>query len=147
MTWNKFTGEPPRAIRPGQRLHFDLFSSGRALGQDDDIGVPLGDGIYKYIMLITDNATHRCWVIPLHDRKGLVDILFNHIDWLKAQGLPPAFVCADNEFFPDQARYKRASIHPEPTTSSTPWQDGVSERGIQTILEHTHAALYASGLG
>ena len=146
MTRNKLTGEPPRAVRPGQRLHVDVFGGGKTLGQDDDIGVPLGDGIYKYVMLITDDATRRRWAIPLRDRKGLVDILFSHIDWLKAQGLPPAFVRADNEFFPDRARYERASVHPEPTTSYTPWQDGVSERGIRTILERTRAALYASGL-
>ena len=146
MTRNKLTGEPPRTVRPGQRLHVDVFGGGKTLGQDDDIGVPLGDGIYKYVMLITDDATRRRWAIPLRDRKGLVDILFSHIDWLKAQGLPPAFVRADNEFFPDRARYERASVHPEPTTSYTPWQDGVSERGIRTILERTRAALYASGL-
>lgn len=65
MTRNKLTGEPPRTVRPGQRLHVDVFGGGKTLGQDDDIGVPLGDGIYKYVMLITDDATRRRWAIPL----------------------------------------------------------------------------------
>lgn len=139
-------GTTPRTTRPGARLHVDLFGGGKTLGLESDDEVPPANGKFKYVMLITDDATRFRWVFPLLNRDNPTHTIFGHIDWLRNLGLTPAYVRGDNEFFKTPSLWQKKGIKPEPTVPYSPWQDGVSERGIRIVLERTRAVLYASGL-
>ncbi|EYE90211.1 uncharacterized protein EURHEDRAFT_511146 [Aspergillus ruber CBS 135680] len=137
-------GPTPRATMPGRRLHVDIFGGGQTLGKESDDDVPPANGKYKYVMILTDDATRMRWVIPLQNREKPNHTIKQHIEWLKKIGYETAYLRGDGEFFRNYQDWP--CIVTEPSTPYSPWQNGVSERGIRIILERTRAVLYASGL-
>lgn len=97
-------------------------------------------------MIITDDATRIRWIFPLINRDSPLHFIFGHIDWLWNLGFTPAYVRGDNEFFKTPSVWQKKGIKPEPTVPYPSWENGVSERGIQIILEKSRATLYASKL-
>ena len=146
MTRKIGNGPTPRSTRPAARLHVDLFGGGRTLGLETDDEAPPANGKFKYVLLITDDATRLRWVFPLINRDNPVHTIMGHIDWLRNLGFAPAYIRGDNEFFRTPGIWQKKGIKPEPTVPHSPWQNGVDERGIRVILERSRAALYASGL-
>ena len=86
------------------------------------------------------------WIYPLQSHHRPTEIIHGHINWLKKIGFEVAYVRGDNEFFKDPKEWQLKGIQPESTVPYSPWQNGVSERGIWIILERTRAILYASHL-
>ena len=84
------------------------------------------------------------WIFSLQNRDNPTHIIKTHIEWLRKLGYDTAYIQGDNEFFKNLQEWQ--GYQAEPTAPYSPWQNGVSERGIRIILECTRAALYASGL-
>lgn len=138
-------GPTPRATRAGMRLHIDIFGGGKTLGLASDDDVPPANGKWKFAMILTDDVTRMRWIIPLMNRDNPVHIIKSHIEWMRKMGYETAYPRGDNEFFKSPERDWRG-FKVEPTVPYTPWQNGVSERGIRILLERTRAALCASKL-
>lgn len=139
-------GATPRTTRPGLRLHVDMFGGGKTLGLESDDEAPPANGKYKYVMIITDDATRMRWIFPLMNRDNPIHVIFGHIDWLRNLGFTVAYVRGDNEFFKTPRTWQEKGLKPEPTVPYSSWQNGVSERGIGIILGRSRAILYASKL-
>jgi hypothetical protein len=68
---------------------------------------------------------------------------------MKNQGFSsPAFTRSNQEFVTEEIRNVCAEygIHWEPTVGYSPWQNGVSERSICILLEHSRAILFDAEL-
>lgn len=137
-------GPTPRATQPGRRLHVDIFGGGLTLGKPSDDDTPPANGKYKYAMILTDDATRMRWLFPLQNRDKPNHTIKNHIDWLAKIGYNVAYLRGDGEFFKNPRDWSGIKI--EPSAPYSPWQNGVSERGIRILLERTRAVLYASNL-
>ena len=70
------------------------------------------------------------WIFPLQSRHNPTNTIEGHIQWLRSIGYQVAYLRGDNEFFKDLSKWQALGIKPEPTVPYTPWQNGVSERGI-----------------
>lgn len=137
-------GPTPRATCPGRRLHVDIFGGGQTLGLPSDDDLPPANGKYKYVMILTDDATRMRWTIPLENRVNPNHHIRTHMDFLRRLGYETAYLRGDGEFFKNPREW--AGIKIESSAPYSPWQNGVSERGIRIILGRTRAVLYASGL-
>ncbi|ODM17047.1 hypothetical protein SI65_05760 [Aspergillus cristatus] len=137
-------GPTPRATQPGRRLHVDIFGGGLTLGKPSDDDAPPANDKYKYAMILTDDATRMRWLFPLQSRDNPNHTIKNHINWLAKIGYQVAYLRGDGEFFRNSQDWPGIKI--EPSAPYSPWQNGVSERGIRILLERTRAVLYASGL-
>ena len=92
MTWKIGNGLTPQTTRPVARLHVDIFGGGRTLGLELDNEAPPANGKFKYVLLITDDATRMRWVFPLINRDNPVHTIMGHIDWLRNLGFAPAYI-------------------------------------------------------
>lgn len=138
----------PRATKILARIHIDIAGGGATLDCKDEEAPP-GIKNTRYFLLITDDATRYRWVYTLRTRDEAVPTFQGWLEHIKNQGFsPPAFVRSDREFITETVK-KICQIYGlvwEPTTADSPWQDGVSERGIQLVLQRTRATLYDSRL-
>ncbi|EDN03589.1 predicted protein [Histoplasma mississippiense (nom. inval.)] len=142
----KFSQTPmPRALRAMQRVHIDLAGGGRTLDDMSDYPIESRQGT-KYYMLITDDATRYRWIYFLHTKDQAVEIYAHWVQFMKNLGFtPPALVRTDIDgvFRSNKMTTmmtKDGTIW-EPTTPQSPHQDGVSERGIRTIMTRARAVL------
>ena len=92
MTQKIGNGATPWMTQPAARLHVNLFGGGRTLGLETDDEAPPANGKYKYVLLITDNATRMRWVFPLINRDNPVHMIMGHIDWLWNLGFTPVYI-------------------------------------------------------
>ncbi|KAI9038199.1 uncharacterized protein KD926_011138 [Aspergillus affinis] len=137
-----------RATKILARIHIDIAGGGATLDCKDEEAPP-GIKNIRYFMLITDDATRFRWVYTLRTKDEAIPTFQGWLKHIKNQGFnSPAFVRSDREFITETVRTicQTYGIVWEPTTADSPWQDGVSERGIQTVLQRTRATLYDSGL-
>jgi hypothetical protein len=138
----------PRATKILARVHIDITGGGSTLDCKDEQAPP-GIKNIRYFMLITDDATRYRWVYTLRTRDEAIPTFNGWLEHIKNQGFsPPSFVRSDREFITDTVKKicEKYGLVWEPTTADSPWQDGVSERGIQIVLQRTRATLYDSGL-
>jgi hypothetical protein len=138
----------PRATKILARIHIDIAGGGATLDCKDEEAPP-GIKNIRYFMLITDDATRYRWVYTLRTRDEAVPTFQGWLEHIKNQGFsPPAFVRSDREFITETVKKicQTYGLVWEPTTADSPWQDGVSERGIQIVMQRTRATLFDSGL-
>ncbi|KAL1955685.1 hypothetical protein VTO42DRAFT_8230 [Malbranchea cinnamomea] len=139
----------PRATRPLARIHIDLAGGGMTLGSKDD-NPPSREGT-RYFMLITDDATRFRWVYFLKTKAEAPTRLQKWIEFIKNLGFrPPAYIRSDvgGEFRSSEGQrlLQEQGIIWEPTAPYSPEQNGVSERGIRTIMARTRAMLLDANL-
>lgn len=143
------TKEPAsRATKILARVHIDIAGGGATLDCREE-ETPPGIKNIRYFMIVTDDATRYRWVYTLRTRDEAVPTFQGWLEHIKNQGFnPPAFVRSDREFITETVKKisQTYGLVWESTTADSPWQDGVSERGIQTVLQRTRATLYDSGL-
>ena len=92
MTWRIGNGPTPQTTQPGARLHVDIFGGGRTLGLESDDEAPPANGKYKYVLLITDDATRMRWVFPLMTWNDPTHTIMGHVDWLQNLRFTPAYI-------------------------------------------------------
>ena len=92
MTQKIGNGATPWMTQPVARLHVDIFGSGKTLGLETDDEAPPANGKFKYVLLITDDATRMRWVFPLINRDNPVHIIIGYIDWLQNLRFAPVYI-------------------------------------------------------
>jgi hypothetical protein len=100
-------------------------------------------------MLLTDDATRFRWVYFLNKKSDAIPVLKWWLSWMRNQGFQtPAFFHMDNELVTNAMKdyCLEEGIKLEPSNPDSPWQDGVSERGIRTISGLSRAAMLDSNL-
>jgi hypothetical protein len=138
----------PRAHEPMMRIHIDLEGGGNTLGMKNEEGPKSRQGAH-YAILITDDATRQRWVYFVAKKSDALPVLKWWLSWRKNRNFPtPAFFRLDNESVTNESRQwcLEEGIKFEPTNPYSPWQDGVSERGIRTITTRARAMLLDSKL-
>ncbi|CBF81124.1 hypothetical protein AN5227.2 [Aspergillus nidulans FGSC A4] len=137
-----------RATKILARIHIVIAGGGATLNCKDEQAPP-GIENTRYFLLITDDATRYRWFFTLRTTDEAIPTFQWWIKHIKNQGFsPPAFVRSDREFFTDMVKKlcQICGLVLEPTTADSPWQNGVSERGIQPLLQSTRAMISDSGL-
>ena len=137
-----------RATKILARIHIVIAGGGATLNCKDEQAPP-GIENTRYFLLITDDATRYRWFFTLRTTDEAIPTFQWWIKHIKNQGFsPPAFVRSDREFFTDMVKElcQICGLVLEPTTADSTWQNGVSERGIQPLLQSTRAMIYDSGL-
>ena len=84
-------------------------------------------------MILTDDVTRRRWLFPLQNRDKPNHTIKNHIDWLAKLGYQVAYLRGDG----DQESPRLPGIKIEQSAPYSPWENGVSERGVRILLR-TH---------
>ena len=141
----------PRATKPLARIHIDIAGGGNTFGMKDmekENPITSRQGAHYY-MLLTDDATRYRWVFFLNKKSDALAILKWWVKWMKNQGFQvPAFFHMDNELVTNEMKEFCATegIKLEPSNPDSPWQDGVSERGIRTLTSLSRAAMLDSNL-
>ncbi|KAJ9253689.1 hypothetical protein DTO212C5_9256 [Paecilomyces variotii] len=137
----------PRAVAPGRRLHMDIIGGGRTLDYESDEALP-SDIKMRYALLVTDDATRYRWVYPMPDRAHLLNWIHFIVEHIHSLGFTVAHLRSDNELHTNAiAGYcANRGIMLESTAAYTPWQDGVSERAVRTIMERARAMVIDSGM-
>jgi hypothetical protein len=141
-------GPAPRATKILARIHIVISGGGATLNCKDE-QCPPGIKNTRYFLLITDDATRYRWVYTLQTRDEAIPIFQGWLEHIKNQGFsPPAFVRSNHEFITEMVKKSRQiyGLVWEPTTADSPWQNDVSECGIQAVLQYTRAMIYDSGL-
>lgn len=98
----------------------------------------------RYVMIITDDATHYRWVYFLEAKSNAIQAFKTWLQLIKNMGFTsPAFLISDNEFNSNewQKLYQTEGIDWQPANPYSPWQDGVSERAIRIIFERSRALM------
>jgi hypothetical protein len=141
----------PRATKPLARIHIDIAGGGNTFGMKDmekEDPVTSRQGAHYY-MLLTDDATRYRWVFFLNKKSDALIVLKWWVKWMKNQGFQvPAFFHMDNELVTNEMKEfcLAEGIKLEPSNPDSPWQDGVSERGIRTLSGLSRAAMLDSNL-
>ena len=92
MTQKIGNGPTPWMTWPVARLHINIFGSGKILGLETDNEAPPTNGKFKYMLLITDDATRIRWVFPLVNRDNPVHMIMGYVDWLWNLRFTPVYI-------------------------------------------------------
>ena len=139
----------PRSKRRGGMLHIDTGGGGYTLGEPDEEILSFSGT--KYFLLITDDATRKRWVYFLKEKSDLFDVLTFFFNYLKNLGIQPSAVLRSDwagEILSTRVQklLKDNGTKWEPSAPHTQHQNGVSERGIQTICRRNRAVMIQAKL-
>lgn len=139
-----------RSLRPLEKIHMDISGGGRTFEDTSDHPLSSRHGT-KYFLIICDDATRFCWVYFLCEKSDVYMIYEHWSNFIRNLGFSlPTYVCTDIDGVfraqKMQTIFARDGSQWQPTAPDSPWQDGVSERIIRTVVTRTRSVLLDSGL-